>query len=425
LQYFDPKGYSLLQAFIVTLREGVEAALIVGITLAYLSKIQRPELRKAVFAALGSAFVASVGVAILLSRFQFNEDLFEGWVMLAAAFFVVTMIIFMMKTGRKLKGQIETRIGSLASRGSQLGIFVFVFLMVLREGAETVLILSGVSLDSSALLSFLGTLLGVAAAVVFGVVFVKGSVRINLQKFFRVTTVILFFVAAQLLVSGLHELSENGVLPSSKSEMALIGPIVRNELFFFVTILALAALMVLFEARRREPVPVADSAAERRKASWSARRERLWMVSVYATSFLFIVLVTAESIYAKSVSQLSPATEVNFVNGSASIPLAQVSDGDLHRFAARENGAEVRFLLYQKPDGKVAAIFDACEICGSVGFFKGQNGLVCKNCASPINSQSVGTPGGCNPVPLASSLSGDAIVIREADLAARAGLFQR
>jgi high-affinity iron transporter len=425
LQYFDPKGYSLLQAFIVTLREGVEAALIVGITLAYLSKIQRPELRKAVFAALGSAFVASVGVAILLSRFQFNEDLFEGWVMLAAAFFIVTMIIFMMKTGRKLKGQIETRIGSLASRGSQLGIFVFVFLMVLREGAETVLILSGVSLDSSALLSFLGTLLGVAAAVVFGVVFVKGSVRINLQKFFRVTTVILFFVAAQLLVSGLHELSENGVLPSSKSEMALIGPIVRNELFFFVTILALAALMVLFEARRREPVPVADSAAERRKASWSARRERLWMVSVYATSFLFIVLVTAETIYAKSVSQLSPATEVNFVNGSASIPLAQVSDGDLHRFAARENGAEVRFLLYQKPDGKVAAIFDACEICGSVGFFKGQNGLVCKNCASPINSQSVGTPGGCNPVPLASSLSGDAIVIREADLAARAGLFQR
>jgi high-affinity iron transporter len=149
------------------------------------------------------------------------------------------------------------------------------------------------------------------------------------------------------------------------------------------------------------------------------------MVSVYATSFLFIVLVTAETIYAKSVNQLSPATVVNFVNGSVSIPRAQVSDGDLHRFAARENGTEVRFLLYQKPDGKVAAIFDACEICGSVGFFKGQNGLVCKNCASPINSQSVGTPGGCNPVPLASSLSGDAIVIREADLAARAGLFQR
>jgi high-affinity iron transporter len=415
----------LLQAFIVTLREGVEAALIVGITLAYLSKIQRPELRKSVFWALGSAFVASIGVAILLSRFQFNEDLFEGWVMLAAAFFVVTMIVFMMRTGRKLKGQIENRIGSLASRGSQFGIFLFVFLMVLREGAETVLILSGVTLDSSALLSFLGTLFGVIAAVAFGVMFVKGSVRINLQKFFRVTSVILFFVAAQLVVSGLHELSENGVIPSSKREMAIIGPIVRNELFFFITIVALAALMVLFEARRRAPTPVVESTAERRKASWSARRERLWMVSVYATSFVFILLVTAEFIYAKTVSALSPATRISFVNGVVSIPLSQVSDGDLHRYAAREEGAEIRFFLYRKPDGKVVAAFDACEICGSVGFYKGPNGLVCKNCVAPINGQSVGTPGGCNPVPLPSNTAGDAVTIHEVDLSARAQLFQQ
>ncbi len=83
----------MLQAFIITLREGVEAALIIGITLAYLNKIQRPDLRRAVFFALVSAFAASIGVAVLLSRFQFNEDLFEGWVMLAAAFFVVTMIV--------------------------------------------------------------------------------------------------------------------------------------------------------------------------------------------------------------------------------------------------------------------------------------------------------------------------------------------
>jgi uncharacterized membrane protein len=113
------------------------------------------------------------------------------------------------------------------------------------------------------------------------------------------------------------------------------------------------------------------------------------------------------------------------VNGQASIPLAQVSDGDLHRFSVRDNGAEIRFLLYQKPDGKVAVVFDACQICGPVGFFKGPNGLVCKNCSAPINSQSVGTPGGCNPVPLQSDLSAGSILIRESDLAAGARLFQR
>jgi high-affinity iron transporter len=415
----------MLEAFIVTLREGVEAALIVGITLAYLSKINRPELRKSVYAALVSAFVGSLAVAALLSRTHWNQDIFEGWVMLAAAFFVVTMIVFMMKTGQKLKGEIEGKVSLLAGRNAWFGLFAFVFLMVLREGVETVLILSAVSLNSTELLSFVGTSLGVIAAVVFGVMFVKGSVRINLQKFFRVTTVILFFVAAQLVISGLHELSENGVLPSSKTEMAIIGPIVRNDLFFFITIFALAALMVLFEVKRREPGAVPASAAERRKALWTARRERLWMASVYASSFVFIVLVTAEFIYTKSVSALSPATEVTFVNGQVSIPLTQVIDGDLHRFSAQEGGTTVRFWLYQKPDGKIATVLDACEICGAVGFYRGPNGVVCKNCAAPINPQSIGMPGGCNPVPLKAQVTADAVIIQEADIAARSRMFQQ
>src|SRR6266576_3036084 len=415
----------MLQAFIVTLREGVEAALIVGITLAYLTKIGRTDLRKSVYAGLGAAFVGSIGVAVLVSRFHMNQDIVEGWVMLAAAFFVITMIIFMMRTGKKMKGEIEGKLGQLAARGSQAGIFLFVFLMIMREGVETVLTLAGVTLNSTELMMFLGTLLGVIAAIVFGVMFVKGSVRINLQKFFRVTTVILCFVAAQLVISGLHELSENGVLPSSKREMALIGPIVRNEVFFFITIFALAALMVLFEVKRRQPATIPAAGAERRKALWSVRRERLWMASVYASSFLFIVLVTAEFIYTKSVSALSPATPVTFTDGQASIPMSQVSDGDLHRFSARENGAEIRFWLYQKPDGKIATVFDACEICGSVGFYKGPNGVVCKNCAAPINGQSVGTKGGCNPIPLATDQTATAVIIKEVDIAAGAHYFQQ
>src|ERR1700677_2203588 len=413
----------MLQAFIITLREGVEAALIVGITLAYLAKIGRNDLRKAVYAALGAAFVGSIGAAIVISRLNWNEDVFEGWIMLVAAVFVITMVIFMMKTGRKLKGEIEGKVGLLAGKDAWIGLFFFVFLMVLREGAETVLILSAVSLNSTELMSFLGTLLGVLCAIAFGVMFVKGSVRINLQKFFRVTTAILFLVAAQLVVAGLHELSESGVIPSSKREMSIIGPIVRNDLFFFVTIVALAALMVLFDAKRRQPTAVPSSQAERRKAIWSARKERLWMTSVYTFSFLFIGMVTAEFVYAKSASTLSPATEISFTNGQVKIPLSQVSDGDLHRFQAEENGTAIRFWLYQKPDGKVATVFDACEICGASGFYKSGSGVVCKNCAAPINPQSVGAKGGCNPIPLKATQTADAVIIQEADIAAGRRVF--
>src|SRR5258708_38672657 len=97
----------MFQAFIVTLREGVEAALIVGITLAYLTKFGRNDLRKAVYGALAAAFLGSIGVAVLISRLKLNEDVFEGLVMLVGAFFVVPMVIFMSRAGRKLNGQNE------------------------------------------------------------------------------------------------------------------------------------------------------------------------------------------------------------------------------------------------------------------------------------------------------------------------------
>src|SRR5580698_511932 len=351
----------MLQAFIITLREGVEASLIVGIIFAYLTKIGRNELKRTVFYALAAAVAASIAVAVVISRLNFNPDIFEGWVMLAAAVFVVSMIWFMQKTARSMKGHIEGKISELVSNTSKTGLFFFVFLMVLREGVETVLILSAVSLNSTELLSFTGTLLGIATAVVFGVLFIRGSVRINLQRFFRVTTIILYFVVFQLVVSGLHELSENGVLPSSTAEMRYIGPIVRNDLFFFVTMLALAGLMVLFEYRSRAPqvIPADATPADRRKLEWTAKRERLWMTSVVIISFLFIFLSTAEFIYAQSSTALSAATPVTLVGSQVTVPAADINDAKLHRYSVHiDDGGkstEVRFLLFRKPDGNLVA----------------------------------------------------------------------
>ncbi len=424
----------MLQAFIITLREGVEASLIVGIVFAYLSKIGRHELKKTVFWALGSAVAASVAVAVVIARTHFNTDIFEGWVMLAAAAFVVSMIWFMHKTARTLKGHIEGKVSELIEETSKLGLFFFVFLLVLREGVETVLILSAVTLNSSEILSFTGTLLGIAVSVVFGVLFIRGSVKINLQRFFRVTTVILYFVAFQLVVSGLHELSENGVLPSSTTEMRLIGPIVRNDLFFFVTMLALAGLMVLMEYKRRAVTSPSEIAAldpaARRKAAWSQRREKMWMTAVVATSFLFIFLSTAEFIYAKSTTSLSPTSPVTLVGTQVTVSTAEVNDDQLHRYGVKlEDGkggtVEVRFLLFKKPDGNIVSVADACQICGPVGFYIGSQGIICKMCASPLNASSMGQPGGCNPIPLKSTNAGGQITIAAADLKTLIPTFER
>lgn len=423
----------MFQALIITLREGVEASLIIGIIFAYLSKIGRHELKRTVFWGLGSALVASVLAAVLVAHLNLNSDIIEGWVMLAAAAFVISMIWFMHKTARSMKGEIESKIARFASSPSaKLGLFFFVFLLVLREGVETVLILSAVTLNSTEILSFTGTVLGIALSVVFGVMFIRGSVRINLQRFFRVTTVILYFVTFQLVISGLHELSENGVLPSSTAEMRLIGPIVRNDLFFFVTMLALIGLMVLLESRSRKAPVIATttSPAERRKLEWGHRRERLWMSAVVGVSFLFIFLSTAEFIYAKSSTALSPTTSVTLVGNQVTLPTADINDDQLHRFGvfvndAQGKPAQVRFLLYKKPDGNIVSVADACHICGPVGFYIGSQGITCKMCASPLVPQSMGQEGGCNPIPLHSSRSGAQITIAAADLQALVPVFER
>ena len=434
----------MLQAFIITLREGVEASLIVGIIFAYLSKIGRSELKKTVFWALGAAIAASVLVALVVARLHLNSDVIEGWVMLAAAAFVVSMIWFMHRTARSMRGDIESRIAQYTggTNGvSRLGLFFFVFLLVLREGVETVLILSAVTLNSTELLSFTGTLLGIAVAVVFGVLFIRGSVKINLQRFFRVTTVILYFVTFQLVVSGLHELSENGIIPSSTAEMRLIGPIVRNDLFFFVTMLALAGLMILLERKRSTPAldPAALAAldpAARRKLAWSQRREKMWMSAVVGTSFLFIFLSTAEFIYAKSSTALSPTTAVTLAGQQVTVPLADVNDDKLHRYGvhltddgshgtAAGRDVEVRFLLFRKPDGVIVSVADACQICGPVGFYVGAQGITCKMCASPLVPQSMGAAGGCNPIPLKSTQAGGMLLVQAADLQTLAPVFER
>ena len=424
----------MLQAFIITLREGVEASLIVGIVFAYLVKIGRPELKRTVFWALGSAVAASVAAAIILAHTPYNSDILEGWVMLGAAFFVISMIWFMHRAARSMKGDIEQKIAKYTGPAgvSKIGLFFFVFLLVLREGVETVLILSAVTLNSTELLSFTGTLLGIAVAVVFGILFIRGSVKINLQRFFRITTVILYFVAFQLIVSGLHELSENGVLPSSTTEMRFIGPIVRNDLFFFVTMLALAGLMMLLEFKRRTPATLspASTPADKRRAEWSQRREKMWMNAVVATSFLFIFLSTAEFIYAKSSTALSPTSAITLVGSQVTLPTADVNDDKLHRYGVhlddgKGGNVEVRFLLFKKPDGNIVSVADACQICGPVGFYIGDQGITCKMCASPLNAASMGQKGGCNPIPLKSTISAGQLIIQAADLRELAPVFER
>jgi FTR1 family protein len=418
----------MLQTFVITLREGVEAALVIAIAVAYLRKTGRMDLMPAVYRALVSAVAACFLAAWGFTKIGLSDDAYEGWVLLVSAVFVFSMVIWMNRHGGKLKGEIETRLQKDTADGAgSLGVFLFVFLMIFREGVETVLMLYGaVRLDTSGMLQAIGALIGISLAVLFGFSFVRGTIRVNLRQFFQMTTAILMVVVVQLAITGLHELSESQVLPASSREMAIVGPVVKNDIFFFVTILALAAAMMLLEWRkRRAPKTENLEGAALRKAQWSARRERIWMVASCAASCIFILLITAEFIYARQSTALSASVPVTLDNGAVRLPVATVSDGNLHRFELQEPGVSVRFIVIERPDRTIATAFDACDICGTQGYYQKGPAVICKNCGSEIVTATIGTRGGCNPIPLQSHVEGATLVIDASALERGQSIFSK
>ena len=413
----------MLSAFLIALREGVEASLVVGIILVYLSRTGRAHLARYAWYGVAAAVALSLAIAIALERWQISEDGFEGVLLLAAAAFVITMIVWMNRVARHLKKEIEQKVEAYAVRAGKAagwGIFAFVFLMVVREGAELALILRAVELSTEGLQTWIGTIAGIAAAVAVGLFFFKGTLRIPLQRFFAATSVILMLVVFQLALTGLHELSEAQWLPSSKTEMAIIGPIVRNELFFFVFIFGAAALLVFREwhsAKQATAVTRATGEAEKRLLEAQNRRQRRWMVAAASACLVVILLLTADFIYARANSARPTVTQVTVQSNEVRVPIRDVQDGDMHLFSADVgNGQTVRFMIIKKPNGWGTAL-DACRICGAEGYRQDGQNVICRHCGSAIYVPTIGQAGGCNPIGVPSHVEGANLVLDVSALA--------
>jgi uncharacterized membrane protein len=261
--------------------------------------------------------------------------------------------------------------------------------------------------------TWIGTIAGIGAAVAVGLFFFKGTLKVPLHRFFAVTSWILMLVAVQLAVTGLHELSEAQWLPSSKTEMAVLGPIVANELFFFVFVFGAAALMIFREwqaASHNKATTAVANDAERRLIESQTRRQRRWMIAAASMSLAVILALTADFIYAKVNSAPPQARSVEAVNGIVKIPVAEVQDGDLHLFTLNANGTTIRFMVIKKPNGYGTAL-DACLICGAEGYRQDGQNVICRHCASAIYIPSIGQKGGCNPIGFTSQVNGDDVVI--------------
>ncbi len=208
----------MLAALLITFREGLEAALIVGIVLGYLKRTGHMDRQGGVWwgvaAALGVSVVAALAMQAVGARFEGRaEQIFEGATMLLAAGVLTWMVFWMQAQGRRIKGELEEGVQKAVAAEQGWALFSLAFIAVVREGIETVLFLSAAAFSSSPAQTLVGGLIGLAAAVAVGWALFAASGRLNMRRFFQVTSVLLIVFAAGLAAHGVHEFQEAGLLP--------------------------------------------------------------------------------------------------------------------------------------------------------------------------------------------------------------------
>lgn len=206
-------------ATIITLRETLEASLVVGIVLSYLSLVDQRNFNRfvwmGVLAGIATSIVLAIVFTILIGGFTGRaEEITEGIMMLTAAGLISWMILWMQSQKRTIRESIERKAEGHVARNSALGLFALIFFAVLREGIETVLFLHAAYLQSGeAFGQLIGSVTGIATAIVVSILFFKFLKRSSLKLCFSITTTLLILFAAGLVAHGIHELQEAGLIP--------------------------------------------------------------------------------------------------------------------------------------------------------------------------------------------------------------------
>jgi high-affinity iron transporter len=215
---------TLFFSYLLSLREGIEAALVIGIMLGALRQLRRMDCAHVVWTGVVSAVAASAVGAVLLHLLGWSlhgaaEEIFEGVMLFTAAGLLTWMIFWMSRQSHRLKGDLEAGLRKAMCSPGHRGVFMLTFVAVAREGVELALFLTAAGVDSNGPQTLGGAFLGLATAALLGWSLFTSTARLNLRRFFQVTGVMLILFAAGMVATGVHEFNELGWIP------ALVDPV--------------------------------------------------------------------------------------------------------------------------------------------------------------------------------------------------------
>jgi high-affinity iron transporter len=204
----------MIESFLITSRETLEASLVIGIVLAYLNKTSNHQYKKSVYwgiaAGIFTSVLAAIGFTVLAGGFTgVAEELFEGITMLIGATLLTTMILWMLRQrhiAQEIQGRVAHHLSHQKPLLSYAGIFLLVFVAIIREGVETVIFLNATQYASG--VNLIGGTLGIMVAIIIGYLFFIASYKVNLKILFNISSVLLILFAAGLVAHGVHELEE-------------------------------------------------------------------------------------------------------------------------------------------------------------------------------------------------------------------------
>lgn len=405
---------AFLQQLVPALEESIKLAVPLGILLAIILPLPNQGIRHTFTRVLKWGFFLSIFMTAVRvgTKSAVNREIFESMAIFVDLVGAIVLCTVLLRSLHREWTAGEERVFRIGTGALALGIFLYHGLELWLIPVATVQVALGDYVTLIFFVKMLGFVSGLLLGFLSGYLAYKAAAALNHGRLVFVFTVQIVATAVQQVIFVMTVMMARQVL-GMENLISFMAPFIdnQNKVIYVIYFVSILVPITLFLQPRPERPVWANPAQYRQLVSRAIRRKR-WGTGLLAMLVLTILVSSIGGWYANKKEELVPSVAVKAVDGLVQIPLEEVSDGHLHRYAFRaSDGTEVRVIVVQKGGSAFGVGLDACEICGPTGYLERDGQIVCRLCDVVMNKATIGLPGGCNPIPVEYRVAGGTVQI--------------
>lgn len=405
---------AFLQQLVPALEESIKLAVPLGILLAIILPLPNQGIRHTFTRVLKWGFFLSIFMTAVRvgTKSAVNREIFESMAIFVDLVGAIVLCTVLLRSLHREWTAGEERVFRIGTGALALGIFLYHGLELWLIPVATVQVALGDYVTLIFFVKMLGFVSGLLLGFLSGYLAYKAAAALNHGRLVFVFTVQIVATAVQQVIFVMTVMMARQVL-GMENLISFMAPFIdnQNKVIYVIYFVSILVPITLFLQPRPERPAWANPAQYRQLVSRAIRRKR-WGTGLLATLVLTILVSSIGGWYANKKEELVPSVAVKAVDGLVQIPLEEISDGHLHRYAFRaSDGTEVRVIVVQKGGSAFGVGLDACEICGPTGYLERDGQIVCRLCDVVMNKATIGLPGGCNPIPVEYRVAGGTVQI--------------